>query len=94
MLNMIYYIFYNDAPQKQGFKSIREGIESLLKNENMAREIIRILRFNYNNIDFIDEKVEIGFPCPLDLHCEYSRDMIMAALGYFNENKKPAFRVC
>lgn len=32
MLNMIYYIFYNDAPQKQGFKSIREGIESLLKN--------------------------------------------------------------
>lgn len=92
MVNMIYYTFYNDTPQKQGFSSIREGIESLLKNENMAQEIISILRFNYNNIDFIDEKVELGFPCPLDLHCEYSRDVIMAALGYFNENKKPAFR--
>lgn len=92
MLNMLYYTFYNDSPAKQGFKSIMEGIVSLLKNENMIKEAISILSYNYNNIDFIDETVELGFPCPLDLHCEYSRDQVMAALGYFNENKKPAFR--
>ena len=92
MLNMLYYIFYNDIPEKQGFKSIAEGIINIFKNENMVKEVISILSFNYNNIDFIDEKVELGFPCPLDLHCDYSRDVIMAALGYFNENKKPAFR--
>ncbi|GEA31246.1 DEAD/DEAH box helicase [Clostridium diolis] len=92
MLNMLYYTFYNDSPEKQGFKSIKEGIVSLLKNENMIKEAISILSYNYNNIDFIDETVDLGFPCPLDLHCEYSRDQVMAALGYFNENKKPAFR--
>lgn len=92
MLNMLYYSFYNDAPQKIGFTSIKDGINSLLHNENMTKEIIDILSFNYNNIDFIDEKVELGFPCPLDLHCEYSRDVVMSALGYFNEDKKPAFR--
>lgn len=92
MLNMFYYSFYNDAPQKQGFTSINDGIAKLLKNENMTIEIKDILSFNYSNIDFIDEKVNLGFPCPLDLHCEYSRDAVMAALGYFNEDKKPAFR--
>lgn len=29
---------------------------------------------------------------PLDLHCDYSTDVIMAAFGYYNEEKKPAFR--
>jgi hypothetical protein len=88
----MYYTFYNDSPEKQGFKSIKEGILSLLKNENMVKEVASILLYNYNNIGFIDEKVELGYPCPLDLHCDYSRDQVMAALGYFNENKKPAFR--
>lgn len=92
MLNMMYYTFYNDSPEKQGFDLIKEGIEKLLKNENMMQEVISILSYNYNNLDFIDVNVDLGFSCPLDLHCEYSRDQVMAALGYFNENKKPAFR--
>ena len=59
---------------------------------NMMSEVCEILSYNYNNISFLDEKIDLGFLCPLDLHCDYSRDLVMAALGYFNENKKPAFR--
>jgi len=58
MLNMLYYSFYNDSPEKQGFASIGEGIEKLLKNENMMKEVISILTYNYNSIDFIDVNVE------------------------------------
>lgn len=92
MLNMMYYTFYNNAPEKEGFSSVKNAISKLLENNNMMSEVCEILSYNYNNISFLDENIDLGFPCPLDLHCDYSRDLIMAALGYFNENKKPAFR--
>lgn len=92
MLNMVYYIFYNDAPNKVGLTSINEGINKLLTNKTMMKEVSDILSYNYKHIEFIDKKVDLGFDCPLDLHCDYTTDVIMAAFGYFNEEKKPAFR--
>ncbi|MDO4535569.1 MAG: DUF3427 domain-containing protein [Clostridium perfringens] len=92
MLNMVYYIFYNDAPKKIGLISINEGINKLLNNNVMMEEVCSILDYNYKHIDFIDKKIDLGYDCPLDLHCNYSTDLIMAAFGYFNEEKKPAFR--
>ena len=92
MLNMMYYTFYNNAPDKEGLISLREGINKLLNNKVMMEEVCEILTYNYNHINFIDKEIDLGFTCPLDLHCDYSRDVIMAAFGYFNEDKKPAFR--
>ncbi|MBS5884061.1 DEAD/DEAH box helicase [Clostridium sp.] len=92
MLNMIYYIFYNDAPEKVGLSSLKQGINRLLNNKNMMKEACDILTYNYKNLEFVDKKIDLGFECPLDLHCDYSTDVIMAALGYYNEDKKPAFR--
>jgi hypothetical protein len=53
---------------------------------------LEILQYNYLHIDFVDKQVDLGFECPLDLHCSYSVDQIMAAFGYFEESKKPSFR--
>lgn len=92
MLNMMYYIFYNDAPQKVGLDSLKQGINRLLNNKTMMSEVCDILNYNYKNLEFVDKKVNLGFECPLDLHCDYSTDAIMAAFGYYNEEKKPAFR--
>ena len=92
MINMMYYIFYNDSPQKVGLVSLKEGINKLLNNKTMMKEVCDILTYNYKHLEFIDKKVDLGFECPLDLHCDYSTDAIMAAFGYYNEDKKPAFR--
>ena len=92
MLNMMYYNFYNNAPDKEGFETLRDGINKLLKNRVMIEEVWEILSYNYNHINFVDKELDLGFTCPLDLHCDYSRDTIMAAFGYFNEERKPAFR--
>ena len=92
MLNMLYYIFYNDAPQKQGLASLKEGINRLLNNKTMMKEVCDILTYNYKHLEFVDKKVNLGYECPLDLHCDYTTDVIMAAFGYYNEDKKPAFR--
>lgn len=92
MLNIFYYTFYNNAPDKEGLTSLNQGIENLLNNKILMDEVCQILNYNYNNLNFIEKNVDLGYPCPLDLHCDYTRDQIMAAFGYFNADKKPAFR--
>ena len=47
----------------------------------MMKEVCDILSYNYKHIEFIDKKVDLGFDCPLDLHCDYTTDVIMAAFG-------------
>ena len=50
-------------------------------------ELMELLRYRYEQIDFIDEPVEMGcFDCPLDLHCTYTRDQLLVALDFM----KPA----
>ena len=39
-----------------------------------------MLRYQYDHIDFIDEPVDLGFDCPLDLHCTYTRDQLLVAM--------------
>lgn len=92
MLNMLYYTFYNDAPLKVGLASIEAGINRLLNNKTIMEEVIQILAYKYSHIEFLDKEINLGFECPLDLHCEYSRDQIMASFDYFNNDGKPAFR--
>lgn len=91
MLNMMYYIFYNDVPQKVGLTSLKAGINRLLNNETLMGEVCDILSYNYKHLEFVDKKVDLGFEYPLDLHCDYTTAVIMAAFGYYNEEKKPRF---
>ena len=44
------------------------------------------MQYQYDRIDFIDEPVDVGFDCPLDLHCTYTRDQLLVALDFL----KPA----
>jgi superfamily II DNA or RNA helicase len=93
MLGMLYYSLYLDAPEKLGFASFEEGLSELCVNNNeLMKEALEILQYNYLHIDFVDKQVDLGFECPLDLHCSYSVDQIMSAFGYFEESKKPSFR--
>lgn len=48
----------------------------------MQSELLELLAHNYNSIDFIDQPMNLGFPCPLDLHCTYSRDQLLVALDF------------
>lgn len=52
----------------------------------MLGELQALLQYQYDRIDFIDEPVGVGFDCPLDLHCTYTRDQLLVALDFL----KPA----
>nr|WP_051115666.1 DUF3427 domain-containing protein [Clostridium pasteurianum] len=92
MLGMLYYSFYQDCSEKLQYESFETALIQLCKNKELMEEAIEILTYNYENIDFIAKPVDLGFIYPLELHCSYSTDQIMAAFGFFNENKKPSFR--
>ncbi len=78
---MFYYSFYSQAPTQKGFTSCRDGLLRTLSIPFVADEIKEICTYLLSKIDFVDEPVDLGYACPLDLHCQYSRDQIMAGLG-------------
>lgn len=58
------------------------NLYSLADSPTMLAELLELLRYNYDHIDFIDAPVDLGFACPLDLHCTYTRDQLLVAMDY------------
>ncbi|WP_211748453.1 DEAD/DEAH box helicase [Paenibacillus sp. Marseille-Q4541] len=92
MIQMFYYTFYRSEPSKRGFNSTKEAIQYILACKEFKEEIVEILTYNLEHIDFVDLPNTFPFACPLDVHCSYTTDQVMAAFGYYNEEKAPAFR--
>lgn len=92
MRNMLYYTFYKKYPGKYGFKDIDEGIQSVLREPFVRDEVLQILEYNRRHIGFIAGRNEYSYVCPLDLHCRYNTNQIMAAYGVFTETQSPEFR--
>lgn len=92
MLNMFFYTFYRTAPKKGGFTSIETGIQFILSSKAFKEEILDILKYNRGHIDFVPKLNPVPYPCPLEVHCRYTTDQILAAFGYWNAEKAPTFR--
>ncbi|HJV46436.1 MAG TPA: DUF3427 domain-containing protein [Bacillota bacterium] len=92
MVNMFYYTFYRSEPKKQGFDSMEEAVQFIVTCDPFREEILEILKYNDTHIDFVDKKNDFSYDCPLDIHCKYSTDQVLAAFGLWNEEKAPAFR--
>lgn len=82
MLQMLQFTVWQKSAEECGFSSLKEGLVQIKNNPVMFNELMEILTYNYNHIDFIDEMVDVGFDCPLDLHCTYTRDQILVAMDY------------
>ncbi|WP_170008519.1 DUF3427 domain-containing protein [Bacillus fonticola] len=92
MLNMFYYSFYQAHPEKEGFLSVRDGIEKVLDHPAFREEIKEILQMLYESLETLEIAPSFSFPCPLQVHSQYSTNQVMAGLDYFNEAASPAFR--
>lgn len=92
MLNMLYYTFYDKHPEAKGFVDIEDGINQAIINDDFRSEIIQILIYNLEKISFLPKKANYPYICPLEVHCQYNKNQILAAYGYYNETQSPAFR--
>lgn len=89
MMQMLQFTVWQAPFEECGFNDLKEGIYQLRKNPVMLAELTELLEYNYERIDFIDEKVDLGFECPLDLHCSYTKNQILVAFDFL---KPSSFR--
>ena len=82
MLQMFQFTIWQKPYEECSFTSLLDGIMEVRKNPTLCAELLELLQYNFGRIDFIDEHVELGFDCPLDLHCDYTRDQILVALDF------------
>ena len=82
MLQMFYVTVWGTVAEDFDNDEVLGNLYALADSPVMLSEIIELLKYQYNRIDFIDSPVDLGFECPLDLHCTYTRDQVLAALDY------------
>ena len=86
MLQMFYVTVWGKAAEDWQSDEVLDNLHTLSDSPVLLGELLELLRYRYGRIDFLDEPVELGFDCPLDLHCTYTRDQLLAALDFL----KPA----
>jgi DNA or RNA helicases of superfamily II len=80
MFQMLHMTIWQNPIEEICPDSFESEISRLRDNNTLCAEIIEELSYNEDHIDFIDEPVDLGFDCPLALHCSYYRDQILAAM--------------
>lgn len=84
MLRMLQFTIWQKDYQDCGFSDELEGLHKIKSCKVLYDELIEVLKYSYNKIDFIDKAPMLDFDCPLNVYCNYSRDQIFAALDVNN----------
>ena len=84
MLQMFYVTVWGKAAEDWAADEVLDNLYALSDSSVLLEELLSLLRYRYEQIDFIDEPVELGFDCPLDLHCTYTMRQVMSAFDYYN----------
>ena len=82
MMQMFYVTVWGKAVENWDDEEVLSDLYTLSDSTVLLGELLELLRYRFEQIDFIDEPVELGFDCPLDLHCTYTRDQLLVALDF------------
>ena len=82
MLQMFYVTVWGQVAESWTSDEVLDHLYALSDSPVLLGELLDLLRYRYDQIDFIDEPVDLGFACPLDLHCTYTRDQLLVALDF------------
>jgi superfamily II DNA or RNA helicase/HKD family nuclease len=92
MLLMFHYGIWQRPLPQLGFSSLAGSVQRIRANPYMTRELMQILGYNHSHIQFLTRPIDLACSCPLDLHCRYTRDEILAAFGLATVEKRVEFR--
>ena len=82
MLQMFYVTVWTEVIDFDSPQMAYTNIGDLASSPILLKEMKELLTYRFENIDFIDKKMDFSFDCPIDLHCTYSRDQILVALDF------------
>ncbi len=80
MWQMLQFTIWQKSYEDCGFVDLLEGFRKIANSPVMLDEIIELLKYKKEKIDFIDSPVQVDYDCPLDVHCSYTQKQIFAAL--------------
>ena len=83
MLEMFQFTVWKQSTQDCGFESLKDGLLEIKNSPVMCTELLELLQYNLDKIDFVDKPVDFGFSCPLDLYCSYTTKETLVAMDYF-----------
>ncbi len=86
MLQMFYITVWGKSAPSWDDEEVLDNLYALADSPVMLAELQELLLYKYDRIDFIDAPVHLGFDCPLDLHCTYTRDQLLVAMDFMNPN--------
>ncbi len=84
MFQMFYNTLFNESIDDFKGEGLKKNLKALDESPKLKAELLELLKFNLNKIDFIDKPVDVGFNCPLDLYCTYTRNQILLAFDFMN----------
>lgn len=82
MLKMFYISIWGKAAKAWPDPEVSANFKLLSRSTVLLSELIELLEYKLAKIDFLDEHEDLGFDCPLDLYCSYTRDQLFTALDY------------
>ncbi len=82
MLNMFYVTVWQEVIEDFSSEGVWEKLYALADSPVMLGELIELLKYKLNHIDFIDAPADLPYDCPLDVHCSYTRDQLLLALDF------------
>lgn len=83
-LNMFYTTVWQEPITDFSDKDVRSNLHALADSPVMLEELTDLLRYQLDQIDFIDHPARLPYDCPLDVHCSYTRDQLLVALGFMS----------
>ena len=82
MLNMFYVTVWQEVIEDFSVDVVWERLYALEDSPVMLGELIELLKYKLNHIDFIDAPADLPYDCPLDVHCSYTRDQLLLAVDF------------
>jgi hypothetical protein len=68
------------------------NIDRLRSNPALCDEFIQLLEYRRDFLDTLPQSLVLPFECALELHAQYTRDEILAGLGFWTLEKQPTMR--
>ena len=91
---MLYYTFNPNSTgaKPEEYPTVWHFIDYLKSESLYLKEIGELLNYKFDSIDFLGPHADLGFVNGLDIHCSYSKEQILVALGRSTFEKRYPLR--
>ena len=82
MWKMLYISVWEKPIDAFGFSCFFDGIVKFKSCVDVYDEALSLLEYCYNHVTVVGTAVSLPYPCPLEVHCTYTRAQILAAFDF------------